>query len=129
MGNIINESEEMYLESIYVLSKGGKPVRNIDIAIYLGHAKPSVTYGLRNLAEKGYIEYNPNKSIKLTQEGLKKALSVYERHVVLKEILMYLGADEKLAEEDGCKIEHVVSDELLHVLEEFLKKTHKNLNQ
>lgn len=127
MSTITNESEEMYLESIYVLSKLGE-VRSIDVANKLGYAKSSVTVGMKNLLDKGYIEYNDNKSLKLTDKGLKEALRVYERHLVLEALLVHLGANEEMAEENGCKIEHVISDELLDVLKHYLDKNNIKYN-
>lgn len=127
MSTITNESEEMYLESIYVLSKSGE-VRSIDVANKLGYAKSSVTVGMKNLLDKGYIEYNDNKSLKLTDKGLKEALRVYERHLVLEALLVHLGANEEMAEENGCKIEHVISDELLDVLKGYLDKNNIKYN-
>ena len=127
MSTITNESEEMYLESIYVLSKSGE-VRSIDVANKLGYAKSSVTVGMKNLLDKGYIEYNDNKSLKLTDKGLKEALRVYERHLVLEALLVHLGVNEEMAEENGCKIEHVISDELLDVLKGYLDKNNIKYN-
>lgn len=127
MSTITNESEEMYLESIYVLSKSGE-VRSIDVANKLGYAKSSVTVGMKNLLDKGYIEYNDNKSLKLTDKGIKEALRVYERHLVLEALLVHLGANEEMAEENGCKIEHVISDELLDVLKGYLDKNNIKYN-
>lgn len=127
MSTITNESEEMYLESIYVLSKSGE-VRSIDVANKLGYAKSSVTVGMKNLLDKGYIEYNDNKSLKLTDKGLNEALRVYERHLVLEALLVHLGANEEMAEENGCKIEHVISDELLAVLKGYLDKNNIKYN-
>jgi len=125
MATITNESEEMYLETIYRLKTGGKEVRSIDIAKELNYTKASVSVGMKGLIAKNYIEYNPDKTIELTQLGKTMALKVYEKHVVLKETLMFLGADEKLAEDDGCKIEHVISEELLEVLKNYLRKMHE----
>lgn len=122
MAIITNESEEMYLETIYRLKTGGKDVRSVDIAKELNYTKASVSVGMKSLINKGYIEYNPDKTIKLTDTGKIEALKVYERHVVLKAVLMSLGASDELAEEDGCKMEHVISDELVDVLKKYLSK-------
>lgn len=122
MSTITHESEEMYLETIYRLKCSGKLVKQIDIAHELNYTKPSVSIGMKSLLEKRYIIIKDNKSIDLTESGLSKACSVYERHVVLMDVLTYMGASKELAEEDGCKIEHVISDELLEVLKNYLKK-------
>ena len=122
MATITNESEEMYLETIYRLKSGGKDIRSIDIAKEMGYSKASVSIGMKLLLNKGYILYNDDKTIKLTELGIKEALKVYERHIVLKQVLMSLGASESLAEDDGCKIEHVISDDLLKILKDYLSK-------
>ncbi len=122
MATITNESEEMYLETIYRLKSGGKDIRSIDIAKEMGYSKASVSIGMKLLLNKGYIFYNDDKTIKLTELGIKEALKVYERHIVLKQVLMSLGASESLAEDDGCKIEHVISDDLLKILKDYLSK-------
>ena len=127
MSTITNESEEMYLESIYVLSKSGE-VRSIDVANKLGYAKSSVTVGMKNLLDKGYITYNDNKTLNLTDKGTKEAKRIYERHLVLEALLMHLGASKEMAEENGCKIEHVISDELLEVLKHYLNENHLKYN-
>jgi len=122
MATITNESEEMYLETIYRLKSGGKDIRSIDIAKEMGYSKASVSIGMKLLLNKEYIVYNDDKTIKLTELGIKEALKVYERHIVLKQVLMTLGASESLAEDDGCKIEHVISDDLLKILKDYLSK-------
>ena len=122
MATITNESEEMQLETIYRLKSGGKDIRSIDIAKEMGYSKASVSIGMKILLNKEYIVYNDDKTIKLTELGIKEALKVYERHIVLKQVLMSLGASESLAEDDGCKIEHVISDDLLKILKDYLSK-------
>jgi len=88
----------------------------------MGYSKASVSIGMKILLNKEYIVYNDDKTIKLTELGIKEALKVYERHIVLKQVLMSLGASESLAEDDGCKIEHVISDDLLKILKDYLSK-------
>ncbi len=122
MSTITNESEEMYLETIYRLALTQGKVRSVDIANELGYTKASVSVGMKSLLYKDYIKFNSDKTIELTECGKKRALGVYERHVVLKRILMKLGANADLAEAEGCKIEHVISKELLDVLESYLRK-------
>ena len=128
MSTITNESEEMYLETIYMISKENIPVRSIEVANRLGYAKSSVTVGMKNLLDKGYITYNDDKTINLTDKGLKEALKVYERHLVLEALLVHLGASKEMAEENGCKIEHVISNDLLEVLKAFLDKNNIKYN-
>ncbi len=117
-----HESEEMYLETILLL-KGRQPaVHAIDIAGELGYAKSSVSRAVGLLHKKGYIELNSSDEIRLTESGMKKATDIYERHRVLTELLMRIGADERLAEENACRIEHVISPELFEIMKQFAKK-------
>ena len=106
----MQESGEMYLETIFVLSKKNAPVRSLDVANYLGFSKPSVSRAMGILKNGNYIEVDGKGYLTLTTEGLKIAKKIYERHVVLTEALMELGVDMKTAEEDACRIEHVRQD-------------------
>ena len=102
-----NESMEMYLETIYLISKKGKKVHSIDIAKDMGFSKPSVSRAMKLLEKNNYIVFHQDGEIELTKEGLKRASLVYEKHTILTSFLMSLGADNKLAEEDACRIEHI----------------------
>lgn len=108
------ESGEMYLETIYVLSKNNTPVRSIDIAAEMGFSKPSISRAVRILKEGGFIEVDDNGYITLTETGLEYAKKIYERHNVLTEFFLFLGVDKATASEDACKIEHVISDESMN---------------
>ena len=115
------ESEEMYLETILLLHREHANVRAVDVWEELGYAKSSVSRGVNLLKDKGYIEIDPaTRNITFTEAGKKKAEGVYERHRVLTKALIKLGAEEHVAEENACRIEHVVSDELMAVLENFI---------
>ena len=115
------ESEEMYLETILLLHREHANVRAVDVGEELGYAKSSVSRGVNLLKDKGYIEIDPaTGNITFTEAGKKKADGVYERHRVLTKALIKLGAEEHVAEENACRIEHVVSDELMAVLENFI---------
>ena len=105
------ESGEMYLESIYVLSKKNPSVRSIDVCDYMGYSKPSVSRAVKILREGGYITVDTNGVLRLTEEGERIALSMYERHTLLTGFLVALGVDEATAARDACKIEHVISEE------------------
>lgn len=107
----IQESAEMYLETILILSKKNHQVRSIDIANELDYAKPSVSVAMKNLRENGYIEMDSDLHITLTEKGKEIAESMYERHTLLSEWLTFLGVDKKIAAEDACRIEHVISTE------------------
>ena len=114
------ESEEMYLEAILLLRKNSSNVRSVDVMSELGLAKSSTSRGMHLLIDKGYITMDESGVIELTAEGKKRAEGVYERHRVLKAAIMKRGGSEELAERDGCRIEHVVSDELLELLKKFV---------
>lgn len=117
-----HESEEMYLETILLLKGKRSSVHAIDVAGELGYAKSSVSRAMGLLHQKGYIEINELDEIILTPKGLEKASDIYERHRVITELLMRMGADEALAEENACRIEHVISSELFALMKEYIKK-------
>ncbi len=107
----LQESGEMYLESIFVLSKKMPNVRSIDVCDYMNYSKPSVSRAIGLLKNGGYVLVSPEGYLTLTDEGIRIAEKMYERHNVLSEFLISLGVDEKTAIEDACKIEHDISDE------------------
>ncbi len=117
-----HESEEMYLETVLIL-KGEKPaVRSIDVAERLGYAKSSVSRGVNLLRDRGYIVIDDAGFIGFTPEGEKKAERIYERHRVLTDMLVELGADEKLAESNACRIEHVIDDPIFDLIKKHIKE-------
>ena len=109
----IRESAENYLETILILSqrKGKGEVRSIDIVNELEFSKPSVSVAMKNLRENGYITVDKDGSIRLTDKGLEIAEKMYGRHTLLSQWLIKLGVDEKVAVEDACRMEHVISAE------------------
>ena len=109
----IRESAENYLETILILSqrKGKGEVRSIDIVNELEFSKPSVSVAMKNLRENGYITADKDGYIRLTDKGLEIAEKMYERHTLLSQWLIKLGVDEKVAVEDACRMEHVISAE------------------
>ena len=109
----IRESAENYLETILILSqrKGKGEVRSIDIVNELEFSKPSVSVAMKNLRENGYITVDTDGYIRLTDKGLEIAEKMYERHTLLSQWLIKLGVDEKVAVEDACRMEHVISAE------------------
>ena len=115
------ESGEMYLETILILSKSDKRIRAIDIANEMGFSKPSVSRALGILKKEEYIEVDTNGNIFLTESGEKIAKTIYERHNLLTEVLIRLGVDEKIAQEDACKIEHVISDTSIKAIKIYIK--------
>ena len=116
-----NESSENYLETILVLSKKLPVVRSVDIANELGYKKSSVSIAMKNLREKDYIDVSGSGFISLTDSGKNIAEMIYERHELLSECLVKLGVSEEIANEDACKIEHVISPESFEAIKSFIK--------
>ena len=106
----IQESGEMYLETILRLGENGRDVRSIDIADYMGFSKPSVSRAVGLLKKDGYILVDGKGYITFTEEGRRRAEKIYERHKLLTEFFITLGVDPETAAEDACRLEHVISD-------------------
>ena len=119
----IQESGEMYLETIYVLGKSGKPVRSIDICQEMGYSKPSVSRAVGLLKNGGFINVDGGGYITLTATGLEVAFRMYERHTLISELLMRLGVSEEVAKVDACKIEHDISEESFAAIKAFTERT------
>ena len=115
------ESGQMYLETIYVLSKEKSRVHSIDVSEHMGYSKPSVSRAIGILKSGGYVEMAEDGSLTLTETGRTLAEQIYERHTILTEFLVRLGVDRATAAEDACKMEHVVSDASLAALKEFVE--------
>ena len=116
----IQESGEMYLETILVLSKKRGVVRSIDIAEHLGYSKPSVSRAVVLLKNGGFITVANDGAIDLTEEGFEIANKIYERHTVISSLLMRIGVDEETAAEDACRVEHHISDATFEALKKYL---------
>ena len=106
----LQESGEMYLETIYILTKKNHDVRSLDVAEYMNFSKPSVSRAVGILKQGGYITVDSDGYLHLTELGKEIASKIYERHTLLTEFLIRLGVDEETAAEDACKIEHDISD-------------------
>lgn len=118
----LQESGEMYLETIYILSKQRNSVRSIDVGEYMGYSKPSVSRAVGILKNGGYLTVNENGYLSLTETGLEIAQKIYERHTILTDFLVSLGIDENTAAEDACKMEHDISDKSFEALKQFILK-------
>lgn len=117
----LQESGEMYLETIYVLSQKGSNVRSIDICEHLGYSKPSVSRAVGLLKNGGYITVSPEGFITLTEDGVAVSKKLFERHTVLSSLLIRLGVNEATATEDACRIEHVISEESFNALKRYIE--------
>ena len=118
----LHESAEMYLETIYQLSLEKGSVRSVDVAESMGYSKPSISRAVGLLKQGGYLLMEKDGSLTLTESGLAIAQKVFERHTILTRILMRLGVSEKVASEDACKIEHVISDETFDAMKRHLNE-------
>ncbi len=123
----IHESAENYLETILVLNNKNGSVRSIDIAMELRFSKPSVSIAMKNLRENGYIAVDDGGCITLLDKGRQIAETIYERHTLLSDWLITLGVDAKIAVEDACRIEHVISAESFQAIKDHVNNA-KNEN-
>ena len=117
----IQESGEMYLETIHVLLQKNGHVRSIDVSEHMGYSKPSVSRAMGLLKNGGYIVVDADGFITLTDEGLALADKIYQRHTALTKLLVTLGVDPDTAAEDACKLEHAISDESMAAIEKFIE--------
>lgn len=116
------ESEEMYLETILLLSKENLNVRSIDIANHLDYSRPSVSRAVNLLQKKNYINVAKDGRITFTNEGYNKAIHIYEKHNIITSLLIKIGANEEMAEDNACRFEHVITDELLEIMKKYLNE-------
>jgi len=116
----LQESGEMYLETILVLSQKRQFVRSIDVAEEMGFSKPSVSRAVGLLKNGGYVTMDQSGYLELTEVGREVAEKIYERHTVLTALFEKLGVDSETAVDDACKIEHDISDESFNALKRFI---------
>ncbi len=118
----LQESGEMYLETVYILSKNGV-VRSLDVAEYMGFSKPSVSRAVGLLKQGGYLLMDKDGYLTLTDSGFDVAKKIYERHTLLTEFLVRLGVDKETAVEDACKMEHDISDKSFEAIKRHAMPT------
>lgn len=118
----LGKSQEDYLEAILVLQNQHSEVLSVDVARHMNFSKPSVCHAVKQLKGKGFLDVYEDGSLHLTEEGRKLAEGVYERHRFFTEYLMEMGVSAKQAEEDACKMEHIISEESFRALKMGLKK-------
>ncbi len=118
----LQESGEMYLETIYVLSQSRTNVRAIDIGEEMGYSRPSVSRALHVLKDEGLVKNDEYGFVKLTEAGKVLAKRIYERHTVLTQLFKNIGVDDKIAAEDACRIEHYISDETFDAIKAHMLK-------
>ena len=121
----IQESGEMYLETILRLTKTKSSVRSVDVSEHMGYSKPSVSRAIGLLKNGGYITVDGSGYITLTDAGRSVAEKIYERHTLLSDFLVTLGVDKETAMEDACRLEHAISDTSFEALKAFVSSMRK----
>ena len=112
----LQESGEMYLETIYRLSREHEYVRSIDVAEEMGYSKPSVSRAVSLLRQGGYLLTDEHGHLTLTDVGKELANKIFERHTLLTKMLVSLGVPKEVASEDACRMEHVISEETFNAM-------------
>ncbi len=120
-----SESQEMYLETVLKLQKQRGKVRAIDVAEELSYARSSVSRGINLLKKQGLLTTTENDVLKLTKKGYDTANKIFERHEIITKAFIAIGASQELAEDNACRVEHVISDEVFALIKEFLQKNNK----
>ncbi len=116
----IYESGENYLEAIFKLGKEQDIVRSIDLANFFNFSKPSVSRAIHKLVKLEFLIHESNGNLKFTAKGLERAEMIYERHQFFSEFLVFLGVEEDIAENDACRMEHVLSKESFKAIKKFV---------
>ena len=124
---LLQESGEMYIETIYVLSQRSSYVRAVDVGEKMGFSKPSVSRAMGLLKDGGYITVDSDGHLILTDLGREVAVKMYERHTTLTKFLVKLGVDEEVAADDACKMEHHISDESFEAIKKYAMQQLENL--
>ncbi len=118
----IQQSQENYLETIYMLKNKTGFVRSVDVAHELGYTKASVSVAMKSLREAGYVVVDSDGGISLTDKGIEIAQRMYERHELIANVLISLGVSNQTAYDDSCKIEHMISEETFLKIKEYIEK-------
>ena len=118
----LQESGQMYLETIYVLSKKGDGVRSLDVASQMNYSKPSVSRAIGILRKSGYLTVDESGYLHLTPAGESVASKIYERHTLLTELFIRLGVDPDIAASHACKLEHGISDESFEAIKSHVRR-------
>ena len=118
----IQESGEMYIETIYILTQNSDKVRSIDVCEHMGYSKPSVSRAIGILKRDGYITVDTSGYITLTDSGIEAAERIYERHTILTAFLEKLGVSHETASSDACKMEHIISEEAFSAIKKSVNE-------
>ena len=117
---VLQESGEMYLEAILVLSEKQGHVRSVDVSEYLGYSKPSVSRAVGLLKSGGYLVMEDDGGLILTDSGREIGEKIYARHTLLTDILIQMGVSPEVAAADACKLEHAISDESFEAIRRYV---------
>lgn len=117
----LQESGEMYLETLLILTTHSSTVRAVDVSEYMGYSKPSVSRAIGLLKSGGYVVTDDDGFLHLTEQGVARAQKVMERHTVLTRYLTSIGVNEQTAADDACRIEHVISDESFAAIKRLMQ--------
>ena len=117
-----HESSEDYLETILILREQNGNVRSIDIVNKMNYSKPSISIAMKKLKSEGLVEMDLNGYITLTTRGEEIAQRIYSRHRLLEKCLIAIGVDPETAEEEACRIEHVIDDDTYNKINAFYQK-------
>ncbi len=119
--NHLTVAMEQYLETVYALSAGGGCCRVSDIASHLGVSKASVNSAMNVLAGKGLVENQKYREVRLTEQGEGLARLLSRKHSILQCLFTKVaGVEPELADRDACAIEHVISNETVRRIGDFL---------
>ena len=118
----LQESGEMYLETILILSRKNGRVRSVDISEHMGYSKPSVSRAVGLLKQDAFITVEKDGFIHLTDKGLAQAEKILDRHTILTQMLINLGISRETASNDACRIEHVISDETFEAIRKYMRE-------
>lgn len=121
----LQESGEMYIETIHVLSQQLPSVRSIDVSEHMGFSKPSVSRAIGILKKEGYVNMDAHGLLTLTDLGKAVAEKIYERHLILTKCLTMLGVSDDVAAEDACRMEHIISDETFSAIKKHVNSLSK----
>ena len=117
-----HESSEDYLETILILREQNGNVRSIDIVNKMNYSKPSISIAMKKLKSEGMVEMDLNGYITLTAKGEEVAKRIYSRHKLLEKCLVAIGVDPDTAEEEACRIEHVIDDDTYYKINAFYER-------
>lgn len=118
---LYHESQEMYLETILRLQEKKGSVHAVDVATELSYSKPSVSRAIGILQNDGYITLSKDKSIQFTEIGREKAVAVFDRHNVLTKAFVKMGMNVTVAEENACKVEHIITQDAFESIKKYFK--------